>query len=474
MLRRGVIALGLAAVAVGVAGAASQPADGNGGAGARAYAIRLVLPNEAQPIVVAEATSPPNGTGFEQAYAYPADGSAVKTGALTTSASSSPGPTSSAQAASGVAALSLFNGELTADTVSGRARATATQKASSGDLATGTGFTNLTVLGEVLPQPTPNQRVTLADWGYAILLEQDRVAPVGERDALVRRRLRQDLAEHGQVREAGTRGEVAARGLLRRRRPRAAGDRVRRELAVEERECRDAARGLRARRRSRRRARARRQRAGLDGGAIGRVRVGLLEAGAVGRRGRLGHDDRLRLVREDEPDRIGAGARAAVSVRGLRGRARDADGHGGEPERDHPPSQHRARSVAERLSVSVGVGLREAAVAHARSEQRGKRGRDRHGRDQADRADERRDHLLRDGLAVDRVGERRAADREDEEHRQRCTGIREDERVHGGRDVVVADVERAAVQRPEAELRIRAAEGDHRRGLAHGQVHEHA
>src|SRR2546421_2574995 len=172
MLRRGVIALGLAAVAVGVAGAASQPADGNGGAGARAYAIRLVLPNEAQPIVVAEATSPPNGTGFEQAYAYPADGSAVKTGALTTSASSSPGPTSTAQAASGVAALSLFNGELTADTVSGRARATATQKASSGDLATGTGFTNLTVLGQVLPQPTPNQRVALADWGYAILLEQ--------------------------------------------------------------------------------------------------------------------------------------------------------------------------------------------------------------------------------------------------------------------------------------------------------------
>jgi murein DD-endopeptidase MepM/ murein hydrolase activator NlpD len=171
MVRRGALVFALVAALVGVAGAASPPPGKNGGASARAYAVQIVLPDQAPPILQAEATSPPDGTGFAQEFAYPADGSAVKTGALTSSANASPGPKATAQAASGIASLSLFNGEITADTVSGRALATATRQASSGDQA-GTGFTNLTVLGNVVPEPTPNQRLPLADWGYATLLEQ--------------------------------------------------------------------------------------------------------------------------------------------------------------------------------------------------------------------------------------------------------------------------------------------------------------
>jgi len=170
MLIRGAVALAVVAALAGVAGAASPPA-GNGGASARAYAIRIVLPNQAEPLVQAEATSPPDGTGFVQSYVYPDDGSVVKAGALTTSAQSSPGPTATAQAASAVATLVLFNGEITADTVSGRADATATQQNAAGDLA-GSGFTNLTILGQVVPEPTANQRIALADWGTATLLEQ--------------------------------------------------------------------------------------------------------------------------------------------------------------------------------------------------------------------------------------------------------------------------------------------------------------
>jgi murein DD-endopeptidase MepM/ murein hydrolase activator NlpD len=171
MLTRGVIALAVLAALAGVAGAASPPAGKNGGASARAYAVRIVLPNQAEPILQAEATSPPDGVGFVQSFAYPDDGTVVTAGALTTSAESSPGPEATAQAASAVATLVLFNGEITADTVSGRAQATATQKSSSGDLA-GSGFTNLTILGQVVPEPTANQRITLADWGTATLLEQ--------------------------------------------------------------------------------------------------------------------------------------------------------------------------------------------------------------------------------------------------------------------------------------------------------------
>src|SRR5439155_3831788 len=91
-------------------------------------------------------------------------------------------------------------------------------------------------------------------------------------------------------------------------------------------------------------------------------------------------------------------------------------------------------------SVGVsGVQLVELAVLHAQRQQGCERSRDRHRCDQPDRAHERRDHLLGDGLAVDGIGEGDAADREDEEHRQRGARIREHQRVDRCCDVVVAD-----------------------------------
>src|SRR2546423_14448805 len=128
MLRRGVLLAALAAALAGVAGAASSQPAQNGGASARAYAIRIVLPNLVDPVVQAEAIAPPNAIGFLQAFAYPEDGSALKAGALTSSADAVPGPKATAQAASGISSLALFHGEITADTVSRRATATATQK----------------------------------------------------------------------------------------------------------------------------------------------------------------------------------------------------------------------------------------------------------------------------------------------------------------------------------------------------------
>jgi hypothetical protein len=52
--------------------------------------------------------------GAADAFAYPADGSAVRTGALSASAFAQDEP---AQAVSDVLAVSLFNGEITADSV---------------------------------------------------------------------------------------------------------------------------------------------------------------------------------------------------------------------------------------------------------------------------------------------------------------------------------------------------------------------
>jgi len=170
LLRHLVLGLALAAAALaGVAGAAS-PSDSNGGASASAYALRIVVPG--QPAAVqAQAAAPPDGVASGDSFEFPADGSVVKTGALTASVSAASGARSTASAASDVASLTLFNGEITADSTSGRAHSSASASDSGGDVS-GTGFTNLIVLGQVVPQPTPNQRISLADWGYALLLEQ--------------------------------------------------------------------------------------------------------------------------------------------------------------------------------------------------------------------------------------------------------------------------------------------------------------
>jgi murein DD-endopeptidase MepM/ murein hydrolase activator NlpD len=166
-----------AAVAVVIATAAADPppADTNGGATARAYALQITLPSQ-PPGTQVEVNAPPGDAGFAESYQYPADGSVLSVGAITSTVVASPGTTATASAATDVATLSLFGGEITADSVSARANASASAQSAGGDYD-GTGFTNLTVLGQVLPQPTVNERVPLADWGYAILLEQPPSSP---------------------------------------------------------------------------------------------------------------------------------------------------------------------------------------------------------------------------------------------------------------------------------------------------------
>ena len=71
-------------------------------------------------------------------------------------------------------AISLLNGEITADSVAGRANASAT-----GADTTGSRVTNLVLLGQPVAA-TANGRFPLADWGYAVTLEQVAESPVAE------------------------------------------------------------------------------------------------------------------------------------------------------------------------------------------------------------------------------------------------------------------------------------------------------
>ena len=104
-------------------------------------------------------------------FAYPADGASARTGAESSSVSARG---STAHAVTDVLAVSLLNGEITADSVAGRAKASA-----AGADVNGSGVTNLVVLGQPVAA-TANGRVPLADWGYLVTLEQVAEAPVTE------------------------------------------------------------------------------------------------------------------------------------------------------------------------------------------------------------------------------------------------------------------------------------------------------
>ena len=155
------IAGALAAAATG-ASTPAQPAVVSAGA----FGIAVVLPGQPG-TAAAEASAPGTApAAAADAFAYPADGSAVRTGALSSSASARATGKPVAQAVADVLAVSLFNGEITAEAVAARANAS-----SGGANPDGAGITNLVLLGQPAAA-APNQRFPLADWGYAIALEQ--------------------------------------------------------------------------------------------------------------------------------------------------------------------------------------------------------------------------------------------------------------------------------------------------------------
>ena len=158
---------GLLVLLTGAGGAGG--AGSTAGASARAVAIRVVVPGQAG----AEAgaiSSPPYHAAFGSGFAYPSDGSVVTTGSISASASSDSGISGVANATSQVESLSLFGGEITADTVKGAARGSTRGRSARGDFS-GASISSLTVLGSAAAV-APNGRVELGDWGYLVTLEQ--------------------------------------------------------------------------------------------------------------------------------------------------------------------------------------------------------------------------------------------------------------------------------------------------------------
>ena len=153
-----------------VAGAASPAGGRAGGAASSAFGVKVVLPGQAA-VTVGEVSAPPKGAFSTPSFQYPADGSAVTTGPLDATTSATSG---TAAAAAAVSSLSIFDGEIVAQTVSVSARASAGPATAQGSVG-GSGLAGLTVLGAPVASPTANERLALADWGYVLLLEQGSV-----------------------------------------------------------------------------------------------------------------------------------------------------------------------------------------------------------------------------------------------------------------------------------------------------------
>lgn len=136
---------------------------------AAAYGISVSVPG--QPAAGSASASVPGAaaTGVADSFAYPDDGVSARTGAQSSSVSARG---TAAHAVTDALAISLLNGEITADNVGARAKASAT-----GADTAGSQVTNLVLLGQPVTA-TPNGRFPLADWGYALTLEQVLDSPV--------------------------------------------------------------------------------------------------------------------------------------------------------------------------------------------------------------------------------------------------------------------------------------------------------
>jgi murein DD-endopeptidase MepM/ murein hydrolase activator NlpD len=128
-------------------------------------AITIVGPDQTVIAATPAVDAPPSNEPAPAPFAYPADGSVVSaaSASATTSASA---PDGTAAALSEVTTLSLFGGEIAADSV----RASVSSAGTIGDLSDST-LTGLVVLGQPVAAAA-NTQIPLADWGHAVLLGQ--------------------------------------------------------------------------------------------------------------------------------------------------------------------------------------------------------------------------------------------------------------------------------------------------------------
>jgi murein DD-endopeptidase MepM/ murein hydrolase activator NlpD len=154
--------------AILVVGGSSGATSAQAVSSAKAFGVRVVVPGKGTE-TAGSISSPPQAAASLLGWSY-ANG-AVSVGEISagTQATRS-GDRAVGRAGASVSAISLFGGEITADSADLSAVSRATASVADGTLAASS-VTGLTVLGTPV-SASVNARVPLADWGYAVLLEE--------------------------------------------------------------------------------------------------------------------------------------------------------------------------------------------------------------------------------------------------------------------------------------------------------------
>lgn len=153
----------LVALVVSIAAAAPPQPE----ALATAVISRIVQPGLPDEVSLS-LSAPPPATQVLPGYAYPADGSIVRIGSADAKAAAQPSVSSTALASVGALVVSLFDGEITIESVDVHVSVAAGSANASGSVSP-LSVKGLTVLGQLVT-PTANVVVPLADWGSLELL----------------------------------------------------------------------------------------------------------------------------------------------------------------------------------------------------------------------------------------------------------------------------------------------------------------
>ena len=153
--------LALGAAAAGIATAAPGDPTTPSQSGATALVAQVSVPGQPG-VATALYSAPPVVTGGG-AFAHPSDGSILRIGAATATATAQPGVSASAEASVRALAVSVLGGEVTAQSITVRSGAAAGPAGATGDVGRST-ITGLVVLGQAVT-PSGNVQLPLADWG---------------------------------------------------------------------------------------------------------------------------------------------------------------------------------------------------------------------------------------------------------------------------------------------------------------------
>jgi murein DD-endopeptidase MepM/ murein hydrolase activator NlpD len=163
------VALGvILALAALAAGGSSGAATTKAAASASAFGVRVIVPGKGT-VTAGGLSSPPQAAASLVSWAHSSGAVSVGEISAGTQATSS-GGRAVARTLASVSSVTLFGGEITASSVDVRANAHATSSAAGGSLANSS-VSGLVVLGAAV-SPGVNEKVTLGDWGYAVVLEQ--------------------------------------------------------------------------------------------------------------------------------------------------------------------------------------------------------------------------------------------------------------------------------------------------------------